>query len=131
MDGTMTVTYRQRVENGTEGRPHGRVGGADGRADAEDHRLRHPRRLALGRAREVRVGRPVEHRRQRDADGYDGGLGIYRGTWRRFGGLEFAPNAGLATREEQIIVGQRIYDELRLGPVGLRATSLHWPQWSM
>jgi hypothetical protein len=44
------------------------------------------------------------------AEPYDGGLGIYRQTWRAFGGLEFAPNAGLATREEQIIVGQRIYN---------------------
>ena len=41
---------------------------------------------------------------------YDGGLGILRSTWMAFGGLEFAPNAGLATREEQIIVGQRIYN---------------------
>ena len=41
---------------------------------------------------------------------YDGGLGIYRPTWRAFGGLEFAPNAGLATREQQIVVGQRIYN---------------------
>ena len=44
------------------------------------------------------------------AEPYDGGLGIYRPTWLAFGGAEFAPNAGLATREEQIIVGQRIYN---------------------
>jgi uncharacterized protein YabE (DUF348 family) len=44
------------------------------------------------------------------AEPYDGGIGIYRPTWKAFGGLEFAPNAGLATREEQIIVGQRIYN---------------------
>ena len=57
------------------------------------------------------------------ADGpYDGGLGILRSTWIAFGGLEFAPNAGLATREEQIIVGQRIYNTLRRleSVVGLR-----------
>ena len=32
-------------------------------------------------------------------------------TGSHYGGLEFAPNAGLATREEQIIVGERIYDD--------------------
>jgi resuscitation-promoting factor RpfB len=64
-------------------------------------------------------------------DGYDGGLGIYRGTWRAFGGTEFAPNAGLATREQQIIVAQRIYDKLGFDPWGCANNVLHWPQWSM
>jgi len=39
---------------------------------------------------------------------YQGGLGIYFGTWKAFGGREFANNAGDATREEQIIVAERI-----------------------
>lgn len=39
---------------------------------------------------------------------YSGGLGIYNGTWDAFGGRDFASNAGLATREEQIIVAERI-----------------------
>ncbi len=39
---------------------------------------------------------------------YSGGLGIYNGTWDAFGGRDFATNAGLATREEQIIVAERI-----------------------
>ncbi|HEY7105177.1 MAG TPA: transglycosylase family protein [Acidimicrobiia bacterium] len=39
---------------------------------------------------------------------YDGGLGIYRGTWLAFGGGEFAPNAGLASKTQQIIVAERI-----------------------
>jgi len=39
---------------------------------------------------------------------YSGGLGIYNGTWDQFGGREFASNAGYATREEQIIVAERI-----------------------
>jgi len=60
------------------------------------------------------------------ADGYDGGLGIYRGTWRAFGGLEFAPNAGLATREQQIIVGQRIVDRYGWSPWGCARNALHW-----
>ena len=41
-------------------------------------------------------------------DEYSGGLGIYNRTWDAFGGRDFAPNAGLATREEQIIVAERI-----------------------
>ena len=70
----------------------------------------------------VRVGRHAGTRSTTtpSAGLYDGGLGIARSTWAAFGGREFAPNAGLATREEQIIVGQRIYDHARLGPVGLR-----------
>jgi resuscitation-promoting factor RpfB len=39
---------------------------------------------------------------------YSGGLGFYNGTWDQFGGRDFASNAGLATREEQIIVAERI-----------------------
>ena len=64
-------------------------------------------------------------------NGYDGGLGIYRGTWRAYGGTEFAPNAGLATREQQIIVGMRIYADLGWDPWGCANNVLHWPQWSM
>jgi len=39
---------------------------------------------------------------------YSGGLGFYNGSWDQFGGREFASNAGYATREEQIIVAERI-----------------------
>ena len=39
---------------------------------------------------------------------YQGGLGIYFQTWKSFGGRDFANNAGDATREEQIIVAERI-----------------------
>ena len=39
---------------------------------------------------------------------YQGGLGITRVNWSHYGGLAFAPNAGLATAEEQVIVAQRI-----------------------
>ncbi|MEI8002673.1 MAG: transglycosylase family protein, partial [Actinomycetes bacterium] len=39
---------------------------------------------------------------------YSGGLGIFNGTWDAWGGRDFATNAGLATREEQIIVAERI-----------------------
>jgi len=40
---------------------------------------------------------------------YGGGLGIYVGTWRGMGGgEEFASRAQYATREQQIIVAERI-----------------------
>lgn len=39
---------------------------------------------------------------------YSGGLGFYNGTWDAFGGREFASNAGMATREQQITVAERV-----------------------
>ena len=42
-------------------------------------------------------------------DRFGGGLGIYIGTWRGFGGLEFASNPGYATKAQQIIVAERVY----------------------
>lgn len=39
---------------------------------------------------------------------FGGGLGIYITAWKQFGGLEYAPRAGLATRTQQIIVANRI-----------------------
>ncbi len=54
---------------------------------------------------------------------WTGGLGIYNQTWLGWGGGEFAPKAGQATREQQIIVANRIatlgYNGL--GPVGYSA----------
>ena len=44
----------------------------------------------------------------RDGGKYGGGLGIYIGTWTRFGGREFASRPSGATREEQIVVANRI-----------------------
>ncbi|MGZ8734178.1 MAG: transglycosylase family protein [Acidimicrobiia bacterium] len=41
---------------------------------------------------------------------YSGGVGFANTTWNAFGGQEFASNAGLATREQQIIVAERVYD---------------------
>ena len=40
--------------------------------------------------------------------GFSGGLMFYVGTWRANGGQEFAPDAHLATREQQIIVAERV-----------------------
>jgi len=36
------------------------------------------------------------------------GIGFLNQTWDDFGGLVFAPNAGMATPDEQIIVGMRV-----------------------
>jgi len=54
---------------------------------------------------------------------WTGGLGIYNQTWVGWGGLEFAPKAGQATREQQIIVANRIATQgyNGLGPVGYSA----------
>ena len=41
---------------------------------------------------------------------YSGGVGFANTTWNAFGGQEFASNAGLATREQQIIVAERVRD---------------------
>lgn len=39
---------------------------------------------------------------------YSGALGILNANWRAYGGLVYAPNAGLATEDEQILVAERI-----------------------
>jgi hypothetical protein len=39
--------------------------------------------------------------------GYSGGLMFHIGTWRAMGGTEYAPDAYLATREQQIDIAER------------------------
>ena len=39
---------------------------------------------------------------------FSGGLGIKNINWKYFGGLEFAPDASLATPMQQVVVAQRI-----------------------
>ncbi len=41
-------------------------------------------------------------------NGYHGGLQFSQGTWAAHGGGEYAPSAQLATREQQIAVGERV-----------------------
>lgn len=41
-------------------------------------------------------------------NGYHGGLQFSPSTWNAYGGQEFAPYAYMATREEQIAVGERV-----------------------
>ena len=52
---------------------------------------------------------------------FSGGLGFYNGTWNSFGGRQFASNAGLATREQQIVVAERVYARYGLSGWGCRA----------
>ncbi|MQS11250.1 LysM peptidoglycan-binding domain-containing protein [Streptomyces kaniharaensis] len=61
-------------------------------------------------------------------NGYFGGLQFDKPTWRENGGLDYAPRADLASREQQIAVAQHLADRrgLRPWPVcGARATGSH------
>ncbi len=129
-NGTMTITYRQRVENGEKGdkqvvsevptvAPTPEIIGYGTYAD--------PHWDELAQCESGGRWDTVDS----NANGFDGGLGIARSTWRAFGGTEFAPNAGLATREEQIIVAERIYAKYGFDSWGCANNVLHWPQWSM
>jgi uncharacterized protein YabE (DUF348 family) len=53
---------------------------------------------------------------------FQGGLGIYSANWNHYGGREFAPTAGQATREQQIIVAERIRREHGWGAWGCAKT---------
>jgi hypothetical protein len=44
-------------------------------------------------------------------NGYFGGLQFDAATWRAYGGIEFAPAAHRATREQQIAVATRVRDD--------------------
>lgn len=41
-------------------------------------------------------------------NGYSGGLQFHAATWSNYGGGEFAPDAWQATREQQIIIAERV-----------------------
>jgi hypothetical protein len=41
-------------------------------------------------------------------NGYYGGLQFWQPTWEGFGGTAFAPRADLASREQQIVVAERV-----------------------
>ncbi|MFF2806083.1 transglycosylase family protein [Streptomyces sp. NPDC058000] len=49
-------------------------------------------------------------------NGYHGGLQIAPSTWRAYGGGRYAPRADLASRDEQIAIGERIAQERGLAP---------------
>jgi hypothetical protein len=48
-------------------------------------------------------------------NGYYGGLQMLGSTWQTYGGAEFAPRADLATREQQIVVAERIKADVGYG----------------
>lgn len=52
---------------------------------------------------------------------FSGGVGFANTTWSSFGGREFAANAGQATREEQIVVAERVYARYGLSGWGCKA----------
>ena len=60
-------------------------------------------------------------------NGFFGGLQFLPATWLGFGGGAYAPRADMATREQQIIVGMRIYAQLGWDPWGCANNVLHWP----
>ena len=92
--------------------------GADDRADQPDRSATAPRPTGTG------TRSPTASRAGAGTPSTAGARRLRRRprhlprNWRHYGGLEFAPNAGLATREQQIIVGMRIYDELGWDPWG-------------
>jgi hypothetical protein len=49
---------------------------------------------------------------------FSGGVGFSNAAWDEWGGRQFAPNAGQATREEQIIVAERIRASVGMGAWG-------------
>jgi uncharacterized protein YabE (DUF348 family) len=42
---------------------------------------------------------------------WQGGVGIWYGNWISYGGTQYAPSAGQATREQQILIGMKIQKE--------------------
>ena len=125
-NGTMVVTYRQRVENGEKGDRSviSEVPSVDSQpkiigygTQADPHWDELAQCESGGRWDTV----------DSTPNGFDGGLGIARSTWKQWGGTEFAPNAGLATREQQIIIGMRIYADLGWDPWGCANNVLKWP----
>ncbi len=128
VDGVLTTTYRERIENGAvvgttvlskvrTQEPVSKINGYGTKADWHWDEL--------ARCESNNKWATIDHTPGAD-DWFDGGLGIARSTWTAFGGREFAPNAGLATREEQIIVGQRIFDRYGWSAWGCARNALGW-----
>ena len=46
------------------------------------------------------------------SSGYDGGLQFLPSTWTAYGGREFSTYAWGATREQQIIIAERVYNDV-------------------
>ena len=59
-----------------------------------------------------------------DSGTWSGGLGIYQGTWENWGGDEFAPTPPEATKEDQIIVANRVSTQ------GYKTIRHRDPEWA-
>ena len=68
-------------------------------------------------------------RNWQDGGEYSGGLGIYIGTWKAFGGLEFAPRPAEATPEQQIIVANRVATQGWTKPDGKVVKAVGFSGW--
>jgi hypothetical protein len=60
---------------------------------------------------------------------YSGGVGFYNGTWDAWGGREFAPLAGQASREEQIVVANRVATQGWITPSGGYVKPVGYSGW--
>jgi Transglycosylase-like domain len=60
---------------------------------------------------------------------YSGGLGIFLGTWKAWGGTEFAPTPAEATQEQQIEVANRVSTQGWTRPDGKRVAPVGFSGW--
>jgi hypothetical protein len=60
---------------------------------------------------------------------FSGGVGFYNGTWDAWGGREFAPLAGQATRDQQIEVANRIATQGWIRPDGGYVAPVGYSGW--
>ena len=65
----------------------------------------------------------------RDGGEFAGGLGIYVGSWREWGGGEFAESPELATPEQQIVIANRISTQGWLRPDGSQQEPVGFFGW--
>lgn len=93
--------------------------------EAEERaRLAEEARLAVLWARWWAVGRCEQPTRDGGVEWtlqssvYSGGLGISNAAWRQWGGLSYAPNAGLASPWQQIEIAERIREAVGRGAWG-------------
>jgi hypothetical protein len=81
---------------------------AEDRTRAEAARAEEARRVASRVAMWDRLAQCETHGNWHDRGDYGGGLGIYVGTWRQYGGEVFAARPQWATKAQQIVIAERI-----------------------
>ena len=81
-------------------------------AFADDAALAAASRRRLGRPGGLRVRRQLEHQQRQRLLGRSA---VPRSTWRAYGGGEFAERADLASRDEQIMVAERVRADVGFG----------------